>query len=265
MANDLLRLGNPPTRGGFQNPGVHTQCTAMSKRSGERCKAPAVTGSRTQKCRMHGGNSTARQSGLANPNFSSGRHSAVLKEGSPIAELYEKARVNPDLLAMTDHLALLEARMQEVLGKAMDSPVPEWGEFVLAVGELEEAHVKGDTKGLQVAVTTLHRIVEGGQKWDTSWRQVVDLMDNIRKLADTEVKRKKDLGMMIPIERVMALMAAVGHSVKARVTNVEEVQAVFRDLARLHGSPSPEVAGYIEVENSDIEEVEETEETEIGE
>lgn len=205
---------------------------------------------------MHGGHSTALQSGVNNPNFSSGRHSAVLKEGSPIAELYEKARTNPDLLAMTDHLALLEARMQEVLGKSMDNPVPEWREFVEAVGELEEAFVKGDMKATQVAVTTLHRMVDAGQKWDTTWHQVVDLMDNIRKLADTEVKRKKDLGMMIPIERVMALMAAVGHSVKARVTNVEEVQAVFRDLARLHGSPSPEVAGYIDTEarNEDVEE-----------
>jgi len=33
-----------------------TQCTAISKRSGERCKAPAVHGK--TKCRMHGGRST---------------------------------------------------------------------------------------------------------------------------------------------------------------------------------------------------------------
>jgi len=33
-----------------------TQCNAKSKRSGERCKAPAVSGK--TKCRMHGGAST---------------------------------------------------------------------------------------------------------------------------------------------------------------------------------------------------------------
>jgi hypothetical protein len=34
------------------------RCTAMSKRSGEQCKKPALKASRTQKCEFHGGRST---------------------------------------------------------------------------------------------------------------------------------------------------------------------------------------------------------------
>jgi hypothetical protein len=34
------------------------RCTAMSKRSGEQCKKPALKTSRTQKCQFHGGRST---------------------------------------------------------------------------------------------------------------------------------------------------------------------------------------------------------------
>jgi hypothetical protein len=34
------------------------RCTAMSKRSGEQCKKPALKTSRTQKCEFHGGRST---------------------------------------------------------------------------------------------------------------------------------------------------------------------------------------------------------------
>ncbi len=34
------------------------RCTAMSKRSGEQCKKPALKSSRTQKCDFHGGRST---------------------------------------------------------------------------------------------------------------------------------------------------------------------------------------------------------------
>jgi hypothetical protein len=34
------------------------RCTAMSKRSGEQCKKPALKTSRTQKCDFHGGRST---------------------------------------------------------------------------------------------------------------------------------------------------------------------------------------------------------------
>ena len=37
---------------------VCRRCTAMSKRSGEQCKKPALKTSRTQKCDFHGGRST---------------------------------------------------------------------------------------------------------------------------------------------------------------------------------------------------------------
>ncbi len=236
-----------PTRGGFQNPDAHTRCTAMSRRTGEQCKAPAVTGSRTQKCRMHGGTSTQLQGGANNHSFKHGRKSRVLREGSRISDLYHEALADPDLTSMNDHIALLDARMSEVLERSIDDTVPEWHEFVTAVGELEEAWVKEDKKAVQAAITILHRIVEAGQKWDTTWNQVTGLMDNIRKLADTEIKRKKDLGMMIPIDRVVALMVAVGHSVKARVSNIEEVEKVFGDIARLHGMGQPAGDGIIDV------------------
>jgi ribosomal protein L40E len=36
---------------------VCRRCTARSKRSGEQCRKPALTSSRTQKCQLHGGKS----------------------------------------------------------------------------------------------------------------------------------------------------------------------------------------------------------------
>ena len=58
--------------------GAHRQCSAKSKRSGERCRAPAVKG-RLQ-CRMHGGILSSEYHGAAvdgpsNPNWKHGRYS----------------------------------------------------------------------------------------------------------------------------------------------------------------------------------------------
>ena len=50
------------------------RCSARSKRSGERCKAPAVKGRKV--CRMHGARGGA-PSGKANGNY---RHGACTKE-----------------------------------------------------------------------------------------------------------------------------------------------------------------------------------------
>jgi hypothetical protein len=54
------------------------RCTAMSKRSGEQCKKPALKASRTQKCEFHGGRSTG-------PKTQAGKdrqQSAITKTGA---------------------------------------------------------------------------------------------------------------------------------------------------------------------------------------
>ena len=65
------------------------RCTAMSKRSGEQCKKPALKTSRTQKCEFHGGRSTG-------PKTAEGKarqRAAVLKTGNYTKEAMEdKAR-----------------------------------------------------------------------------------------------------------------------------------------------------------------------------
>jgi hypothetical protein len=61
------------------------RCTAMSKRSGEQCKKPALKTSRTQKCQFHGGRSTG-------PKTAEGRarqRAAVLKTGDYTKEAME--------------------------------------------------------------------------------------------------------------------------------------------------------------------------------
>jgi hypothetical protein len=61
------------------------RCTAMSKRSGEQCKKPALKASRTQKCEFHGGRSTG-------PKTQAGKdrqRAAVLKTGNYTKEAME--------------------------------------------------------------------------------------------------------------------------------------------------------------------------------
>jgi len=61
------------------------RCTAMSKRSGEQCKKPALKLSQTQKCEFHGGRSTG-------PKTAEGKarqRAAVLKTGDYTKEAIE--------------------------------------------------------------------------------------------------------------------------------------------------------------------------------
>jgi hypothetical protein len=223
-------MGTSP--GDFGKSKAHLQCTAKSKRSGERCKGPAIYGSRTQKCRMHGGGASI---GIADPSFKHGRYSRYLP--ADMTRLYAEALSNPELLEMLDHIALLEARIQHILAdNAAGDPVPNWQEVKDLFNSLEAVVSTGDKELITGAFENARKAIAAGISWDRTWGQVSDTMEQLRKMTDTEVKRKKELNQMVPIERIMILMSAVGMAVKRNVTNADEVQKVHAELALLIGS-----------------------------
>jgi hypothetical protein len=81
------------------------RCTAMSKRSGEQCKKPALKSSRTQKCEFHGGRSTG-------PKTAEGKarqRAAVLKTGDYTKEAIEDmARSVRVLAGLEDAMYILD-------------------------------------------------------------------------------------------------------------------------------------------------------------
>jgi len=93
---------------GSTNRPVPRQCRATSKRSGKRCRKPAMRG-RTV-CLAHGGR-TPR--GVASPHFKTGRHSRSLP--GRLVSAYEKSRSDPRLLSLREEIALVDAMICEVL------------------------------------------------------------------------------------------------------------------------------------------------------
>ena len=85
------------------------QCTAKTKTTGQRCKAPAVTGS--TKCRMHGGK-TPR--GVDSPHLKTGLYSKYLP-----AQIGDKVQtfLEADPLELLSELALLRALLAEYISR----------------------------------------------------------------------------------------------------------------------------------------------------
>jgi hypothetical protein len=80
------------------------RCTAMSKRSGEQCKKPALKSSRTQKCDFHGGRSTGPKTDAGKAR----QRAAVLKTGDYTKEAMEdKARSARVLAGLEDAMYVL--------------------------------------------------------------------------------------------------------------------------------------------------------------
>lgn len=183
---------------------------------------------------MHGGHGQ-HAIGTSNTQFKTGRHSKYLP--SQLDALYREALTNPELLEMADHIALLEAHIQETLARASDgSPVPKWSDIKDLFNDLATSILTGDPVETNAKLALIFEHLEAGERWDTTWGQVTSTMEQLRKMTDTEVKRKRELNQMVPVERVVILMAAVGNAVKRNVSNPAEIQAVYRELAMLHGT-----------------------------
>lgn len=220
-------------------PNAPNLCTATSKRSRQQCEGPAIAGTDPPRCRMHGG---ASLRGTSNPSFKTGEYSKFLP--AKLDELYQDAISNPDLLEMSRHIALLEARVKDILSRSSEGdPVPEWKEVAEAFAQVETAILSGEPDTYIRALDRMHGYLDAGQKWDATWHQVLSTMEQLRKMVDTEVKRKKELHQMIPVERVMILVAALSNIVKRNVTNPAEVQAIQREFASLYANHSSRIAG----------------------
>jgi hypothetical protein len=98
------------------------RCTAMSKRSGEQCKKPALKSSRTQKCEFHGGRST----GPKTEGGKARQRAAVLKTGNYTKEAMEdRARSMRTLHGLEDAMYVLNmTTMPRTRGRKSKGYVP---------------------------------------------------------------------------------------------------------------------------------------------
>jgi hypothetical protein len=151
-------------------------CDAMSKRSGQRCQAPAVTGS--SKCRIHGGKSTGPKNpeqNKGNTNF--GIYSKFLKPHELTLE-FQIGTVDAELHLM--RLQLTRVLQQE----------SEWTESVL--------------KGEDVSETTMDLVEVVREEGDRVVGENVMPISSIRKVRrrpDFEAMRTRCIARIESLEK----------------------------------------------------------------
>ena len=167
---------------------IKRQCTATSKRSGERCRKPAMKG-RTV-CRAHGG---ATPRGIASPHFRHGRWSKDLP--AQLAVRYDEALSDPELLSLRDEVALVDAQISTVL----ETP--------------------GDA---------------------SPWKELGRLVEQRRRLTETEVRHQVLAGQMLALNEALAFAAALAAAVRKNVHDPAVREAIQREMEQLVGTTNQE-------------------------
>lgn len=205
------------------------QCTATSKRTGNRCKARAVLG-RTV-CYHHGG---ATPRGFDLPQTKIGRYSRDLP--ARLSSRYQEALSDPDLLAMREEVALVDARLGDLL-KRVDSGESGlvWDLLQKVYHEFVEVRGLGNEGAREAAakLTEMARLIQRGTADRVAWGEIGDLLEQRRKLVESERKRLLDLQLVITADKAMLLMAAVVDVIRRNVTDKHILAAISADITKL--------------------------------
>lgn len=210
----------------------YRQCQADSKRTGERCKARAMSGKDV--CYHHGGKSA---SGIGSATFKHGRYSDALPRG--LRESHEAALKDEAYIELRDEVALLQARTHEVLGK-LDATSGEsastWKELVRLWTKFQEVSEAKDTTSAGRILSMIGSMIEEGSGHSRfeaeAWDEIREMVRDRRQLAEAERKRITETQNSIRSDQALALVEVLVDTVRRHVHDRQVLAAISADISQ---------------------------------
>lgn len=204
------------------------QCGAKT-RDGDPCKNPPMRGAK--RCRMHGGKSPR---GLAHPSTKHGRRSIDLP--TRMLADYEAERGDPDLLNLSDSIAVTRARRSDLFRQLEQSGSASLFLDLLATWQqFERAQRAKDGEAMSVALQEVGRLIKRGATDASKWREIMALQEQERKLVESEQKRRVAMNTMLTAEKGQLLVRALLASVNSHVSDKSVLAAIGSDIMELVG------------------------------
>lgn len=203
-----------------------TLCGAHNK-SGGLCQNMPVTGS--VRCRMHGGKSPR---GVASPNFKHGSRSKYLPKN--ILSKYEELVADPELMNLRADVAIITSLLNDRLEKLDTGEAAKlWEKARKANDDIRKALNDEKYGAVVQSSLELDRIIGESITIHELLSEVQSLIDQRRRLVESEQKRLTTAQQMITSEQAMGFVAALIDSVRRHVTDNAALQEISLDISRL--------------------------------
>ena len=203
------------------------QCQAKAKSTQVQCRRRAVSGKKV--CTVHGG---LTPGGIASPHFKHGRYSKYIPER--LSERYHESINDPEILALKMDISLVDARLEDLLSRVDTGESGAlWKTAQSVFLDFRSANASGDADKMAVALTGLNRILNLGVDDYKAWDEIGGMLEQRRKLVESERKRLIDMEMVITVERQMILLAGVVSIIKDNVTDRKTLSAISADIRKL--------------------------------
>lgn len=210
------------------------KCGAKN-RQGEPCQRWALAG-RTR-CGLHGGKSLA---GPSCPHFRTGKYSRYVPER--LRERYETAQDDVELLSLRDELALVDARLADLLSRVDSGESGQrWTDLKKAYRAFTVAKRSEDVARMHTALARVEHLIESAVDDYQAWTEIAELLEQRRRLAESEQKRLVALQQMITATEAMAIVHRVVDIVSRHVRDRQAMSAIVVEMQALaeqsHGRP----------------------------
>lgn len=203
------------------------QCAAKSKRTQKRCRRSAMIGK--QVCMIHGGKSLA---GIASPRLGPGIYSEYLPVR--LRERYNQAEKDSPRLQLNAEINLIDARLIDVLGRVdTGESGASWKAARDAYRGLQSAIRKQDEEGTRRALAKLRTILDEGWQDYQAWDEVRSLVEQRKRLVESERKRMVEMGQMITASQAMVLVTRLTDIIATHVTDPKQRITIANELVRL--------------------------------
>lgn len=209
------------------NKGYAPAVCGAKCRDGHKCCNKPVDGAK--RCRMHGGTSPK---GIASPHFKHGKYSQYMPER--LRERYAEAVADPQLLELDHEIALVDTRLKDLLTRVdTGEAAKNWKQAREINDEIKEALMNENYGAVVIACTALDRLIGPSLNDFEAWDQISTLLEQRRKLVESQRKRLIEAQQVITAEQAMTFVAAVLDSVKRNVTDKAALQMISFDIAKL--------------------------------
>lgn len=152
---------------------------------------------------------------------------------------YRAALADEDrLLNVTEDLALLEARLLELLARVdTGESKSAWQKLADANKELRRAMVRNNDEEITYALRVLSGLIDEGQGDYAAWSEIHDIVKSRSRLAVQERKTRIEERRIITLEEAMLAMQALMTAVRENVKDQEAIAAIRREFIRITNTP----------------------------
>lgn len=188
-------------------------------RQGAPCKGRAMPNGR---CRMHGGSTPV---GINLPQFKAGRYSKYIPDR--LSTKYNESLSDPKLLEMREEVALIDGRLSELLTNLQKGDTKTlWTKLQKAWGSYKSA---SDDKAV-FYLMEIGELIKNGNEAYALWDEVYQVVEQRRRVVESERKRLVEMQQTITNDRAMILIGALLGIIKEHVRDTTTLRAISNDI-----------------------------------